>query len=201
MIPVVSKDNHDRPVDVTNSEGSCSAGNDIDDDPNKYICANLARRDPLITPIAGAKLARFLRIDDVKYRVLGRFIFNTNAVPNVVAQVTSVSNAIVVNFVTEVTTAVADVAAAAAATKVTVTSPTACVRNNTDTKTENISSVQRVNFETKFDADVTANTVKNDDAIIPVNPYKDKNGICNIDDTPYNAAMNATTGPFINYYI
>ena len=58
--------------------------------------------------------------------------------------------------------------------KVAPTSPMACARNKTETRTEKISSVHRERFWTKFDAEVRANPAKQRAATDPVAAYSDK---------------------------
>lgn len=166
------RSDHSRPVEVTNSRGSCSAG--------RAATAPQRRR---AAPIAGAKLARFLRSGCVRYLVFGRLL-SVTAVPKVKAQVKKVIRAVTIAFVR----AFVDDDTAAVTAKDAPTSPTAWAKNKTDTNTEKISSVHRDSFFTRLEADVSAIKARHTAATDPVAAYKLRKGSCREDARAKRAA-------------
>ena len=169
--------------------GNCNAGNEAAAVPQRSR-ADRDTKDPVATPMAGAKLESCLRSDDVRYRVEGKFL-RVTAVPKVHAHVIKVMRALVMALIDDDDDDddnVADASEDAGKVKVAPTSPMACARNKTETRTEKISSVHRESFWTKFDAEVRANPAKQRAATDPVAAYNDKKSNPSDLDKPKSAA-------------
>mmetsp|Transcript_6123 Transcript_6123/g.7119 ORF Transcript_6123/g.7119 Transcript_6123/m.7119 type:complete len:177 (+) Transcript_6123:776-1306(+) len=140
-----------RPHVVANCVGIVSAGRRASAPWARR--AERAMRDPRTTPIVGAKLEILLRIVFVKYTVLRSPLSNV-AVPNVVEATARVRRAFV--------------NVDAGDKKVPPTSLTASTTKIVEIKTEKISSVKRVRYFTRFDADVMEDANRIPDVHKPV---------------------------------
>jgi hypothetical protein len=127
---------------VANLTGRDNPGSAATADPYLTRTAR-ATRDPSVTPMAGAKLERLFRIDFVKYTEFFK-PFRMMADPKVTMAQVKVKSALVPVDTGDV--------------KVLATSVTASKRNIELIRTEKISSVNRVKYLTRFDAEVSADT-------------------------------------------